>query len=471
MRPTVWRSRLAVLAAGAALCLVTLPGPAGAEGDVPADAGLVTVAGEATASGVRFSYEVPAEFLAATTPVDGGGPVAQASLGSGLARSAASLPFPGDLVIAGPGLFYLATGVTLPGAYPFYVSAEHPGSPESALGDPSGQYQLSAKANGNSAAGLAKAVFGPPDSGSGGARAATSIVVEPDGSATASAESVSEGLSLGGGALKIAAVRSTSVTRLAAGATNAVTERKLAIEGATVSGQAVTIDAAGVHAGGGSAPVPFGAGAEQISTALAQAGLSVRVAEETDGAGNSAQVLEVRDRHPLPFAGNPQGTFTWRIGRAATALVRTGFLPAPEPVADAPAEPPATGPVAAGEPGDAPAPAVTGPTGTGPTGTGRPAGTGGGTARAAESFAGYDPGPVAGIFEGAPDTAAGAATGVAQLAASTPAAVAVPAASRSSGVVGLDRVRALYGAVGAGALLVAALAGLWWTKGVSWRAS
>lgn len=466
MRPTVWRRRLAVLAAGAAtLSLVAPPGPAGAEGDVPADAGLVTVAGEATASGVRFSYEVPAEFLAATTPVDGGGPVAQASLGSGLARSAASLPFPGDLVIAGPGLFYLATGITLPGSYPFYVSAEHPGSPESALGDPSGQYQLSAKADGNSAAGLAKAVFGPPDSGSGGARAATSIVVEPDGSATASAESVSEALSLGGGTLKIAAVRSTSVTRLAAGATNAVTERKLVIEGATVSGQAVTIDAAGVHAGGGSAPVPFGSGAEQISTALAQAGLSVRVAEETDAAGNSAQVLEVRDRHPLPFAGNPQGTFTWRIGRAATALVRTGFLPAPEPVADAPAETPAAGPVAAGEPGDAPAPTV-----TAPTGTAGPTGTGGGTARTAESFAGYDPGPVAGIFEGVPDAPAGAATGAAQLAASTPPALAVPA-SRSSGVVGLDRVRALYGAVGAGALLIAALAGLWWRKGVSWRAS
>jgi hypothetical protein len=466
MRPTAWRPRLALAAGAAALALTAVPVPAGAEGEVPADAGLVTVAGEATASGVRFSYEVPAEFLAATTPVDGGGPVAQASLGSGLARSAASLPFPGDLVIAGPGLFYLATGITLPGAYPFYVSAEHPGSPEAALGDPSGQYQLSAKANGNSAAGVAKAVFGPPDSGSGGARADTSVVVEPDGSATARAESVSEGLSLGGGALKIAAVRSLSVTRLAAGATNAVTDRKLVIEGATLSGQAVTIDASGVHAGGGSAPIPFGAGAEQISTALTQAGLSVRVAEETDAAGNSAQVLEVRDRHPLPFAGNPQGTFTWRIGRAATSLVRTGFLPAPEPVSETPVDTSPAAPGPAGEPGDAPAATV-----TAPADTAVPPGAGDGTARGAVSFAGYDPGPVAGIFEG-PSNPAGAETGVAQLAASTPpaGALAVPA-SRSSGVVGLDRVRTLYGAVGAGALLFAALAGLWWRKGVSWRAS
>ncbi|HET9773276.1 MAG TPA: hypothetical protein VFS16_20460 [Acidimicrobiia bacterium] len=466
MRPTVWRRRLAALVAGAAaLAPVALPAPAGAEGEIPADAGLVTVAGEATASGVRFSYEVPAEFLAATTPVDGGGPMAQASLGSGLARSAASLPFPGDLVIAGPGLFYLATGVTLPGSYPFYVSAEHPGSPESALGDPSGQYQLSARADGNSADSLAKAVFGPPDGGSGGARTQTSIVVEPDGSAVASAESVSEGLSLGGGTLKIAAVRSVSVTRLAAGTTNAVTERKLAIEGATVSGQAVTIDASGVHAGGGSAPVPFGSGAEQISTALAQAGLSVRVAEETDAAGNSAQVLEVRDRHPLPFAGNPQGTFTWRIGRAATSLVRTGFLPAPEPepVVDTPAGPPAAESAPAGAPD-------LGPAGPGPLGAGaEEAPAGEGTARAAVSFAGYDPGPVAGIFEGVTGVAADAPSGAAQLAASG-AVPAVPA-SRSSGVVGLDRVRTLYGAVGAGALLVAALAGLWWRKGVSWRAS
>jgi hypothetical protein len=468
MPPTPWRRCLAALAAAgaAALPAVVLPAPVLAAGDTPSGADLVTVAGEAVASGVRFSYQVPAEFLAATTPVDGGGPVAQASLGSGLARSAASLPFPGDLVIAGPGLFYLATGITLPGAYPFYVSAEHPGSPKATLGDPSGQYQLSATANGNSATGLARAVFGPPESGSGGARTEASLVVEPDGSAVARAESLSEGLSLGGGALKIAAVRSTSVTRLAAGATRAVTERVLSIEGASLSGQAVTIDAAGVHAGGGSAPVPLGSGAEQISTALAQAGLSVRVADETDAAGSSAQVLEVRDRHPLPFAGNPQGTFTWRIGYTTTSLVRTGFLPVPEPGTDGD-EPSGEGssatPAADGVDEAAAAAVPAGPFDAGR----RPA-------RSPGPFAGYDPGPVSEIFEGSGgvvEAAAGAGTRPANGATpATPAAMLAVPASRSA-VVGLDRVRALYGAVGAGALLVAALAGLWWTKGVSWRAS
>jgi hypothetical protein len=474
MPPTAWRRRLAALAAAgaAALPAVALPTPVLAAEDAPPGSELVTVAGDAVASGVRFSYEVPAEFLAATTPVDGGGPVAQASLGSGLARSAASLPFPGDLVIAGPGLFYLATGVTLPGSYPFYVAAEHPGSPKATLGDPSGQYQLSATANGNSAIGLAKAVFGPPESGSGGARSEASLVVEPDGSAIARAESLSEGLVLGGGTLKIAAVRSTSVTRLAAGATSPVTERGLAIEGASVSGQAVSIDASGVHAGAGSAPVPFGSGAEQISAAMAQAGLSVRVAEETDAAGNSAQVLEVRDRHPLPFAGNPQGTFTWRIGHTTTSLVRTGFLPVPEPDIDGD-EPSGDGLAASSPTGgaseaDAAAEAATATVpAAGPIAARRPA-------RSAGLFAGYDPGPIAEIFEGnsgVVEAAAGAGTGpVNGATAATPAAMLAVPASRSV-VVGLDRVRALYGAVGAGAFLIAALAGLWWTKGVSWRAS
>jgi hypothetical protein len=309
------------------LLLALTIGPAGsAHADSATDSGPVTVAGEATASGIRFTYEVPAEFLAASTPADGGGPVAQSSIGSGLARSAASLPFPGEVVIAGPGLFYTVTGMTIPGSYPFYVAAEHPTTPKSEVGDPSGQYRMSAGAAERSAASLAQAFFGSKDGGSGGSRTETSIVVDATGTAVATAESVTEALSLGGGTLKIAAVRSYSVTRLAAGAATAMTERKLMVEGATVSGQPVTIDAAGVHAGGGSAPIPFGAGAQQVSAALKQAGLSVRVLTESDGVGGSTEVLEIQSRHPLPFAGNPQGVFSWRIGRVTTVLVRTGVV-------------------------------------------------------------------------------------------------------------------------------------------------
>jgi len=454
--------------AGLIVFLAALLAPeAGAE-EAGYTSGLVTVAGEATASGVRFTYEVPAEFLAASTPFDGGGPVSQASIGSGLARSAASLPFPGDVVIAGPGLFYTVTGTTFPGAYPFYVTAEYPTSPESKLSDPSGQYQLSATATDHSASSLAQAVFGPPEHGAGGSRTTTSIETQPDGSAVATAESVSEALSLGGGVLKIAAVRSTSVTKLAADATQAVTDQALLVEGATVAGQPVTIDAGGIHAPGGAAPVPLGAGADQVSAALAQSGLSARVLREDDGAGETVAVLEVQSRHPLPFAGNPQGVFSWRIGKVTTSLVRTGFLPPPEPGTDTgtdavTGDPPTASEAAAPPPAATPAPPPPAPA-LGPVPDA--------ARRLGESEVmpeGYRPGPVAEIFEGAPPAPADPAGPPGFLPADPAAALAAPAAGWHP--VGVGRVRVLYGAVACGALLIAGLAGLWWKKGVSWPAS
>jgi hypothetical protein len=456
-----------ITAAGLVVLWAGVLGPAAAADDTGPASGLVTVAGDATASGVRFTYEVPAEFLAASTPFDGGGPVAQASIGSGLARSAASLPFPGDVVIAGPGLFYTVTGITLPGSYPFYVAAEYPTVPEAKLADPSGQYQLSASATDHSAVSAAQAVFGPPDGGSGGSRTRTSIQTEPDGSAVATAESVSEALSLGGGVLRIAAVRSTSVTKLAAGATEPATSRSLSVQGASIAGQPVTIDADGIHAAGGAAPVPFGAGADQVSTALAQSGLSARVLRENDGAGGGAEVLEVRSRHPLPFAGNPQGVFSWRIGKVTTALVRTGFLPAPTTDAETGADTPATGSTLESLPDGRPDPVATAATpalASPPAAARRRAGT-----RLLPP--GYDPGAVTEAFAGEP-VGPPAAPGMAEEGlghSATPAALAVAASVARP--VGLSRVRALYGAVVLGAVLVAGLAGLWWRKGVSWPAS
>jgi len=453
--------------AGLVVFLAALLAPEAGAQEAGSASGLVTVAGEATASGVRFTYEVPAEFLAASTPFDGGGPVAQASIGSGLARSAASLPFPGDVVIAGPGLFYTVTGMTFPGAYPFYVAAEYPTSPESKLSDPSGQYQLSATATDHSASSLAQAIFGPPEHGSGGSRTTTSIETQPDGSAVATAESVSEALSLGGGVLKIAAVRSTSVTKLAAGATQAVTDQVLLVEGATVAGQPVTVDAGGIHAPGGTAPVPLGAGADQVSAALAQSGLSARVLREDDGAGGPGAVLEVQSRHPLPFAGNPQGVFSWRIGKVTTSLVRTGFLPPPETGSDTGTDAVAGGPPTASEaaapPAATPAPPPPAPAlGPIPDSARRLGGS-------EVLLEGYEPGPVAEIFEGAAPAPAAPAGQPGFVPAAPTAALAAPAARWQP--VGMDRVRVLYGAVACAALLIAGLAGLWWKKGVSWPAS
>jgi hypothetical protein len=454
-----------MLTAGLLTLLAGVPAAGAQADDTGARSGLVTAAGDAAASGVRFTYEVPAEFLAASTPFDGGGPVAQASIGSGLARSAASLPFPGDVVIAGPGLFYTVSGITLPGSYPFYVAAEYPTAPESKLADPSGQYRLSAGATDHSASSVAQAVFGPSGQGSGGSRTTTSIETQPDGSAIARAESVSEALALGEGVLKIASVRSTSVTELAAGAMEAVTKRSLSVEGATVAGQPVTIDAGGIHAGTGTAPIPFGSGADQVSTALAQSGLSARVLREDDGAGGSSEVLQVQSRHPLPFAGNPEGVFSWRIGKVTSSLVRTGFLPAPkaEATSDMTTSGSTTSAPADGLPPGDPGASAPGRS-LGPVPAVAHRGPG-----AAVLPAGYEPGPVADVFASAPAVPSATAGEPQSVTAAPVAARAVPAVA--SRAVGLSRMRSIYGGVALGALLIAVLAGVWSKKGVSWPPS
>jgi hypothetical protein len=470
MRWVPIRSSLAA-AAVAVLAGVAVPGAGAQEAD--SGGGLVTVAGGATASGVRFTYEVPAEFLAATRPFDGGGPVAEASMGSGIARSAASLPFPGELVIAGPGLFYTVTGMTIPGSYPFYVAAEHPTVPKSELGDPSGQYQLAATATERAATSMAQGIFGSADGGSGGSKTSTSISSAADGSAEAVAESVTHGLSFGDGVLKIAAVRSTSVTRLGPTATETETDRKLVVEGATVAGQPVTIDAGGIKAGTAAAPVPFGDGAAQVSQALAQSGISARVLSEDDGAGGATEVLEVSSRHPLPFAGNPEGVFTWKIGKTTTNLVRTGFLPAPEPVdedpataqqADAPELPAALPALDAAPDQGGAAPSAVAPARARARAVSRPA----------LPLPSYDPGPVSYAF-------GGETSGAVEEITAGPEVVPAPAVDSPATLLtapaaavrpeGLGRVRLLYVAVAAGAGLAAGLAGLWWKKGVSWAGS
>src|SRR2546426_6093031 len=95
------------------------------------------------ASSVRITYSIPG--YVAPTPVDGGGPVAQATLDVFAGRAFASLPYPGDDGANYPQLVNVATGQTPPG-YPFYAVANED-SPESQLSDPSGSYLLKAKAS------------------------------------------------------------------------------------------------------------------------------------------------------------------------------------------------------------------------------------------------------------------------------------------------------------------------------------
>src|SRR5690242_7865978 len=74
--------------------------------------------GFTAASSLRLSYEIPGYI--APRPIDGAGPVAEATLDALAGRSFASLPYPGDDGVNYPALVNVATGHTPPG-YPFYA--------------------------------------------------------------------------------------------------------------------------------------------------------------------------------------------------------------------------------------------------------------------------------------------------------------------------------------------------------------
>ena len=101
--------------------------------------GLTTVApaqestqysGVAAGDGVRIRLHVP-DFLVVEDFVDAGAPTAQASIdGIGGSNGFASAPYPGQTVVTGGGTFAIATGIQLPGAYPWYTATAYPATPE-----------------------------------------------------------------------------------------------------------------------------------------------------------------------------------------------------------------------------------------------------------------------------------------------------------------------------------------------------
>ena len=119
--------------------------------------------GVATAQGARVTYNVPG-YLVVETLVDGGGPVAQSKLDmSGSYVGFGSLPYPGENVIAAPGLYGVATGQSAPAHYPFYVEANYPLARQAELTDPSGSYALKATANPKQVVGSAQFLAGSAD--------------------------------------------------------------------------------------------------------------------------------------------------------------------------------------------------------------------------------------------------------------------------------------------------------------------
>jgi hypothetical protein len=478
------RRRLAGLAGTAVLLgslgVGVLPGlGAAARGD-DLPAGLI---GTASAEGFRMTYGVP-HFVIVEEFIDGGGPVAQSLVdSSGRSVAFASLPYPGANGIAFPGLASLVTGQSVPVSYPFYAASDYPSNPSSEVKDPSGSYELKANSDAGKAAGAAEMSFGPGDQPASRSVAHTSIVTDADGKMTVTAESVSNGISVGGGTLRIATVESRSVSTYVPGQDKPTTTKQLHVEGAKIGDTPVTIGPDGVHAGGSGIPVPFGQGNEQLNQALAQSGISVRTASSTGKSGGVDDILEIRSKHPVPNPGGGtlEGTFVVRYGGTTTGIVVGGDAPPAAPAADAGGAAPSDTGVAA--PSDAGAPAWPPPPTSAESAAGGPAALPpvGGWQRAGGSSMGAFDGAVP---PAAPDEAVAAAAPMAQTAAAMPETAPTPESAvgearmaRSPRTLLADpaavttpeqrhSLRVLFSVIGLGAVVFLVAAALWWKKGV-----
>jgi hypothetical protein len=332
-----------LLAAAAVASMVTVPAWSG---DAAATGSRSLVAG-ASAQGMRVTYTIPDQF-AVSQIMDGGGPVAQASVDTtGKAIGFASLPYPGENGVTAPGLLTFATGQPIP-PYPFYAEANHPTKEADEVSDPSGAYSLKASAAAGKAAGTALTTFGDAQAPMSRSSADASGVTT-DEETRLEAVSVNESLSFGGGVLRIGSVTSRSLSTYGAGDDRPETKNELLIEGARVGDQPVTIGPDGIHAGDQTVPGPVDGGAS--AELLKQAGITVRtVSSEPVEGGGALQILEVTVRHAIPGA-TVQGTFVYQIGGASSFIIlgdqepgidleeTTTVEPPPAPASSSAAEP------------------------------------------------------------------------------------------------------------------------------------
>jgi len=310
----------------AALFMAAMAGPGVWPTASATSSGLI---GVATAQGLRVTYTVPG-YLVVETLVDGGGPVAQAKLDmSGSYVGFGSLPYPGENVIAAPGLYGVATGQSAPAHYPFYVEANYPLARQAELTDPSGSYGLKATANPKQVVGTAQFLAGSADALASGFATHTAATLDDGGKLTTKAESLTRGVDVKG-VLQIAKVTSTSETVLAPGAKAPVTKTQLLIEGATVAGQGVVIGPDGVKLAGQSVPGAPDDYSKQLNAALTSAGIAVRtVRGDKVAGGSSSDVLEILSTQTVPVPGAPVGTMTYHIGSALSYVLGAGGAATP----------------------------------------------------------------------------------------------------------------------------------------------
>ncbi len=295
---------------GAALLI-----PGTANGEV---AGL-NYTGTAAADPFRMTVKL-ANFPASNTPVDSGGPSAQATLsssGGGLAYSAA--PDPGTFLAGMPQLgkgVVEQNGLALPFAapdYPLAISANDQ-APSQQVG--AGGYELAAEVAPSSAQSRTKVGAQTPGGNAGLADAAAQVIESADGVA---AKAISDVQGLTVGPVSIGTVR--SIVSVAADANGNLTRSSsFAVDGLRIGNLPVGLARDGFTVAGQPAPSDQQAA---LNDMLESAGVALEQfpQTETPHGVNGAGVI-ITHKFDTPSLGAT--TVTYRLGGAAVALNAAG---------------------------------------------------------------------------------------------------------------------------------------------------
>lgn len=294
--------RLAVAAVVAGLPLVAFSAMA------PADSS-TSYSGVAAADGVRITTSAPG-FLVVEDYVDGGGPTAQAAVSDIEGnRGFASVPYPGELAIAGPGLFAVVTGQQFPGHYPFYVASAHPTTPTNGFEAPG----LSMKTASDATSASSAARFGPADEGDGGgARSTAQVARNPEG-ITSEATGVANAVRVG----PVEIIGFTSTAKVRRGASgDPVRESSIQFSAMKVAETAVGVREGQFVVAGTTIPLD---GFAPVQKALADAGVSVEMVQETEtDDGVVSPGIQITRRQPAEAAGTTM-IVRYTLGRTLAA--------------------------------------------------------------------------------------------------------------------------------------------------------
>jgi hypothetical protein len=262
----------------------------------------------AAADGLRVGMQVP-NAPVTDTPVDSGGPTAQAVLNSsGVSRAFASHPYPGEAVVTGPGTVAGFTGGQVsPPAYPFAVASDYPTVPERSSA--SGPYALKATS------GERRSESDARTGADSGPLVTSHAAVELDAAGGTTSAAVSDVSSLAVGDVRLGRVLSTA--RVARGADGALTRSSdLQVTGFAVAGTAVALGPAGLTLPGSAVPLPP---ADPIRRALAGAGITVTyLAAQPQPNGVVAPGLAITA--PVQLAGGGTATVTYTLGQSSASI-------------------------------------------------------------------------------------------------------------------------------------------------------